>query len=86
MESSRYRYAWSHPANYQEAKARLIGRQRYNWERRCFAARRRDELTWPMLLAGGLDRWGLLSEIARAIGVHRSTVRRDRTALMRSLV
>jgi hypothetical protein len=46
----------------------------------------RRELVWSLLIAGGLDRSGLLSDIARELGCHRSTIMRDKRALLRSLV
>jgi hypothetical protein len=46
----------------------------------------RRDLVWTLLVAGGLDRWGLLSDIARELGCHRSTIMRDKRALLRSLV
>jgi hypothetical protein len=79
------KYAWSHPVDYQQAKSRLIGRQRYLVERRRFAGQRREDLVLPLLLKYGFG-WGSLSRIAREIGCHRSTIMRDRNVIWRSML
>jgi hypothetical protein len=79
-------YAWSHPEDRQQAKARLIGRQRLNAERKRFAGLRRDQEVWPLLLKYGWDTWGVCTRIAEELGVHKSTITRDRRAILRSML
>lgn len=76
---------WSHPASHGEAKARLIGRVRYLEERRQLAGERR-EVVFELLLQYGFDSWGSCSRIARELGCHRSTITRDRRAILRGLL
>jgi hypothetical protein len=45
-----------------------------------------DELVLPLLLERGFDRWGILSEIARELGVHRSPICRYRKRILQALV
>jgi hypothetical protein len=80
------RIAWRHPANYAEAKSRLVGRQKLNAERQRFAGQLCDEVIWPLLLRYGLFEWGTLTKIAKEIGVHRSTVCRHRQRIFRAMV
>lgn len=54
-------------------------------ERRYYTGQRRDELVWPLLLRYGIFEWGTLARIAREVGCHRSTILRDRRALLRSM-
>jgi hypothetical protein len=79
------REQWHQPTDWNTVCARAAGRRKYNeWQRKFVNERR--EYVWTRLVAGGLDRWGLLSEIARDLGVHRSTIWRDKKAFWRSLV
>jgi hypothetical protein len=80
------RTQWSHPASYAEAKARLIGRQRYNRERRRFAGLRRDEEVWPLLLRFGMFEWGTVTKIAQELGISKATASRDRAAILRVML
>jgi hypothetical protein len=80
------RTAWSHPANYQEAKARLIGRQRLNAERKRFAGQLCDEVIWPLLLKHGLFTWGTLTKVAEEVGLHKSTVCRHRQRIFKAML
>jgi hypothetical protein len=67
------RQEWSQHTDWQAVCARAAGRRRYNeWQRQFMNERR--ELVWTLLIAGGLDRWGLPSDIARELGCHRSTI------------
>jgi hypothetical protein len=79
------RQQWSQRTDWQTVCARAAGRRKYNEWQRQFMNERRD-LVWTLLVAGGLDRWGLLSDIARELGCHRSTIMRDKQALLRTLV
>jgi hypothetical protein len=79
-------YDWSHPSSYAQAKARLIGRQRLNAERRRFAGQVCDELVWPLLLKYGLFEWGTVTRIAKELGLHKSTVCRHRQRIFRSML
>jgi hypothetical protein len=79
------RQEWGQRTSWEEVCARAAGRRKFNeWQRKFMNERR--EYVWSLLVAGGLDRWGLLSEIARDLGVHRSTIMRDKRAFLRSLV
>jgi hypothetical protein len=90
------RKAWGSPTSPDVVARRAAGRRRYNAVRQLLAAERRalvarlalelsgsyakhDCATRPI---GGWIGWGLQAEIARRLGVHRSTVSRD---LQRSL-
>jgi hypothetical protein len=77
---------WSHPSNYAEAKARLIGRQRLNRKRQRFAGQLCDEVIWPLLLRYGLFEWGTLTRVAQEIGVHKSTVCRHRARILKGML
>jgi hypothetical protein len=76
---------WHARTDWEEVCRRAAGRRKYNEWQRKFTNERRD-LVWTLLIAGGLDRWGLLSDIARELGCHRSTIMRDKRALLRTLV
>jgi hypothetical protein len=79
------REQWHARTDFQTVCRRQAGRRKYNQWQRKFMNERRDYV-WTRLVAGGLDSWGLLSEIARELGCHRSTILRDRRALLRTLV
>jgi hypothetical protein len=76
---------WSHPSSHGEAKARLIGRVRYR-EARQQAAREREEVVFQLLLERGWDRWGIITAIAKELGLHKSIVCRDRQRIVRSML
>jgi hypothetical protein len=75
---------WSHPPNRDIARARLIGRLRYNEQRQGVARARRQQV-FDRLEAMGWDTWGTCAAIARTLGVHRSTVCRVRQEVLRTL-
>jgi hypothetical protein len=74
---------WSHPSSYEEARARLIGRRRFN-ERRQALARARQQQVWELLLVWGEYR-GVQARIALELRVDKSTVCRDVARLRQSL-
>ena len=72
---------WGAPTSSDEAHKRAGGRRRYNSHRQFVAFVRRQmvvALAWEF----GLARRGSRSRIARAIGVHRSTVSKDIKAIL----
>jgi hypothetical protein len=77
---------WRHPGSYQEARARLIGRQRLNAARRYYVGQVCDDLVLPRLLAYGFDSWGVCARIAREIGVSRASVCRYRQRIVRAML
>jgi DNA invertase Pin-like site-specific DNA recombinase len=80
------REQWRTRTDWNTVCARAAARKKWNEERRRFAGQRRDEEVWPLLLRYGIFEWGTLSRIARELGCHRSTILRDKQALLRSLV
>ena len=42
----------------------------------------RQEKVFKLFLVYGFDRWGTLARIAKILGCHRSTILRDRRALL----
>jgi hypothetical protein len=66
---------WSHPPSRAVARARLIGRRRYNEARQAAAGQRRDLVQEVWLTSGGA--WGWQSKLARQLQVHKSTICRD---------
>jgi hypothetical protein len=76
---------WSHPVSYGQAKARLIGRVRYR-EGRQQAAREREEIVFQLLVERGWDRWGIVTAIAKELGLNKSIVCRDRQRILRSML
>jgi hypothetical protein len=72
--------SWSDPVSGDEAHARAAGRRLYNSVRHAQAMVRAGEVV-PLLNERGFGR-GVQAQIARELGVHRSTVSRD---LMRAL-
>jgi hypothetical protein len=79
------KHEWSHPASHGQAKARLIGRVRYR-ETRQQAAREREEIIFQLLVERGWDTWGIISSIAKELGINKSIVCRDRQRIMRSML
>jgi hypothetical protein len=78
------RIKWSHPPNQGVAKARLVGRERYNtWRREAAGARREQVL--ELLLVYGWDTPGVLGWIAAQLLVSPSTICRDRQQLLRTM-
>ena len=75
---------WSHPPSRDVARARLIGRRRYNELRQTLAGERAD-IVFELLVQYGWDHWGTLTKIAGELGVHKSTVCRDRQRIERSM-
>lgn len=85
------RAAWGNPTSPDVVARRAAGRRRYNAVRTLLAAERRAEVARlarelmggysriesPERAVGGWLGWGLQAEIARRLGVHRSTVSRD---------
>ena len=72
------RGAWRSPAPWETVCRRASGRRHYNAWRKLKAAMRRREVERLMAAEGaGLFAWGAQAEIARQLGVHRSTVSRD---------
>jgi DNA-binding CsgD family transcriptional regulator len=72
------RTAWRRPAAWETVCRRASGRRRYNARRKLNAAMRRHEVERLLVAEGlGLFTWGTQAEIARCLGVHRSTVSRD---------
>jgi hypothetical protein len=49
------------------------------------AAARQDEV-FKLLLAYGWHAWGTLTRIANELGVHKSTITRDKQAIMRAML
>jgi DNA invertase Pin-like site-specific DNA recombinase len=66
---------WSRPVTDDVAHRRAAGRRALNARRQFLAAKRRAEVV-RLLGQRGLE-WGVRAEIARTLGVHRSTVTRD---------
>ena len=75
---------WSAPVSDREAARRAGGRRRYNAWRKFRAEFRRTELARLLCVQGGLSFWRSGAALARKLGVSRSTVCRDRQALLRS--
>jgi hypothetical protein len=67
---------WNHPRNWDEVCRRHAARKRWNSLRRFLADQRRQRLLTLVLEIGGLER-GAQASIARALGVHRSTISKD---------
>jgi hypothetical protein len=67
---------WDHPRNWDEVCRRHAARKRWNSVRRFLADQRRQRLLELVLELGGLE-WGAQSQIAEALGVHRSTISKD---------
>ncbi len=74
---------WGCGTNDSEASRRAGGRRKYNAVRQSMALIRQAEVA-KMYCAGGF-RWGIQSEIARKLGVHRATVSRDVKLIMKVL-
>jgi hypothetical protein len=73
---------WPAYTNFEVVRRRSGGRNRYHALRRFWREERRCAV---MRLLGryGWDSYGVLSRIARKLGVHRSTITRDVQALLR---
>jgi hypothetical protein len=80
------RQEWSRRTDWNTVCARAAARRKYNEARRHFAGRRRDELVLPLLLQYGFDDWGTCARIARELGCHRSTIVRDRRAILKTML
>ena len=75
------REEWRRGTDWNTVCARAAGRKKYNeWQRTMAAARQNEVL--KLLMRYGFARWGTLSRIARELGCHRSTILRDRRALL----
>lgn len=72
---------WSEHRPADEVHRRAGGRRAYNRLRQIRAAERRLRIAHRLIHAGGLHH-GLQANIARDLGVHRSTVCRDIAAIM----
>jgi DNA-directed RNA polymerase specialized sigma24 family protein len=93
------RAAWSKPTTHADMARRAAGRRSYNVARQLGAQERRTEVARIALelmgqypktpsesrLIGGWLGWGMQAEIARRLGVHRSTVGRDLQRSFREL-
>jgi tRNA(Glu) U13 pseudouridine synthase TruD len=80
------REQWMQRTDWNTVCARAAGRRKYNEERRRFAAARRDELVWPLLLKYGWDTCGVVTRVAEALGISKATASRDRRAILRSML
>ncbi len=70
--------AWHRPTSWESVCRRASGRRRYNaWRKLKAAMRQREVERWLAAKGAGLFAWGTQAEIARCLGVHRSTVGRD---------
>jgi hypothetical protein len=76
-------HAWQHPRSRAEAKARLVGRWRYNQARQEAARQRRHLVQEAWLTAG--EGWGWQTRLAQQLGVHKATISRDVAAIKASL-
>jgi hypothetical protein len=86
MTRQNARNGWSMPVSDDLAHRRASGRRRYNARRQLQAAARRDDLIRLWAIANdrgglGLFEWGVRADMARQLGVHRSTVTRDLTRI-----
>jgi hypothetical protein len=75
------RQQWRSRTDWQTVCRRAAGRRKYNQWQKAMAAARQEEV-FKLFLAYGFDRWGTLARIARILGCHRSTILRDRRALL----
>ncbi len=75
--------AWNGPVSGNEANRRAGGRRAINTRRQFLAIERRVEVA--RLLDDLGFGWGAQAEIARILGVHRSTVSRDMRRLVEPL-
>jgi DNA-binding MarR family transcriptional regulator len=74
--------AWSKPTTFDEVCRRAAGRNAYNDVRKIGMLARRIEVAEMLLEFGPLHR-GAQADIARRLGVARSTISRDVKALLR---
>jgi hypothetical protein len=79
------RAQWTQRRNWDNVCATAAGRRKYNEERKRWAGERQD-LVFKLLLAYGLWDWGVCARIARELGCHRSTIVRDRRAILCALL
>jgi hypothetical protein len=79
------RTQWRRRTDWNTICATSAGRRKYNQERQRWANERQD-VVFELLLAYGLWEWGVCSRIARELGCHRSTIMRDRRAILRSML
>jgi hypothetical protein len=79
------RTQWRARTDWNSVCARAVGRKRYNEERKRWAGERQDEV-FKLLLAYGWNRWGVVKRIAGELGVHKSTITRDRQQIERAML
>jgi hypothetical protein len=75
--------AWSVPTTREAAARRAGGRRAYNCRRRLAQTVRRAEVMRRVACKGGFFRRGIQAEVARELGVSRSTICRDIDYLLR---
>jgi transposase len=73
--------AWSASTDWETVCRRNAGRRRYNALRRLLRDRRRRQVL-DLLLEDGLLTHGAKARVARALGVHKSTITRDVAAIL----
>jgi hypothetical protein len=78
------RTQWRTRTDWQTVCRRAAGRRKYNQWQHAMAAARQNEV-FKLLLQYGLWDWGVCAQIARELGCSRSTIVRDRRAILRSL-
>jgi hypothetical protein len=78
------RQQWSSRTSWDEVCRRAAGRKKYNQWQHTMAAAHQDEV-FKLLLQHGWNTWGVITQIAGELGVHKSTICRDRLAILRGL-
>src|SRR4051812_44740450 len=76
------RLTWSLPTSPDVAAKRAGGRRRHNAQRQAAAWERRRQIVL-LIPETGWPKWGSTTELARRLGVNRSTIVRDLAALRR---
>lgn len=75
---------WDQETDFLIVSKRAKGRDRYNAQRSASAEWRRYEASKLLEVVGFPLRWGWQSDLARRLGVHRSTICRDFISLKRA--
>jgi hypothetical protein len=70
---------WQARVSDADARRRAAGRRKFNEKRRQAAYQRRDQVQQAWLEQG--ETWGWQTRLARQLGVHKSTISRDVTAI-----